>query len=71
MSALIAKLMEEVAKKGQELVTFKQKHGLKLMDERDSSSGGGAPAIKTDTTATAGGASKGSTAATQGVLVPK
>lgn len=71
MSALIAKLMEEVAKKGQELVTFKQKHGLKLMDERDGSSGG-APAIKTDTTATAGsGGNKGSIAATQGVLVPK
>jgi hypothetical protein len=68
MSTLIGKLMEEVAKKGQELVTFKQKHGLKLMDERDSS--GGAPAIKTDTTS-GGSASKGSSAATQGVLVSK
>ena len=36
MSTLIPKLMEEVTKKGQELVTFKQKHGIKLLDERDS-----------------------------------
>ena len=70
MSTLIAKLMEEVAKKGQELVTFKQKHGLKLVEERDSNET--APAIKTETAGTAGaGASKGSTATTQGVLVSK
>jgi hypothetical protein len=70
MSTLIGKLMEEVAKKGQELVTFKQKHGLKLMDERDSS--GGAPAIKTEaSTASGGSGSKGSSASTQGVLVSK
>ena len=68
MSTLIGKLMEEVAKKGQELVTFKQKHGLKLLDERDSEA---APAIKSEPSETAASGSKGSTAATQGVLVSK
>ena len=62
--------MEEVAKKGQELVTFKQKHGLKLLDERDSEV---APAVKSEPSETpgSGSASKGSTASAQGVLVSK
>ena len=68
MSTLIGKFMEEVAKKGHELVTFKQKHGLKLLDERDSSEA--APAVKGGhSESAAGSASKGSPASTQGVLV--
>ena len=62
--------MDEVAKKGQELVTFKQKHGIKLVDERDTSE---VAATKSGDSETAGG-SKGSTvasAAAQGVLVSK
>ena len=60
--------MDEVAKKGQELVTFKQKHGIKLMDERDSSE------VAASSKGGDSNASKGSTvasAAAQGVLVSK
>ena len=58
--------MEQLTEKGQELVTFKQKYGIKLVDDRDSDPS--ATAAKSGDT---GAASKTTTSASQGVLVSK
>ena len=36
MTAVIAKLKEQLTAKGQELITFKQKHSIKIAGEGDS-----------------------------------
>lgn len=63
MSALIVKLTEQLTEKGKELMAFKQKHGIKIVDERETetkSESSDSTSSKTSTTA-----------ASQGVLVPK
>ena len=61
MTTLVGKLTEQLTEKGRELTSYKQKHGIRIVDERDMEGKYGSSES----------ASKTAAPGTQGVLLSK